>query len=290
MSKKKKILLLGSKGMAGHVIYYYFKNHADYDLIDVARSSEFFDPSYKLDLTDFTQLGKILDYEIPDVVINCIGVLNNDAETHPDKAILLNSYMPHYLAGRGVQLQYKVIHISTDCVFNGKKGGYKKDDIKDGFGFYAQSKALGEINYGNNLTLRTSIVGPELKHNGIGLFDWFMNQSGNIKGYSRAYWTGVTTIELAHAIKAAIEQDLTGLHHLVNDAKISKFDLLGLFKTIFNRDDINIIASGDYHVDKSLVVTDPVFQYEVPTYKKMIEDMKLWMITHQHLYYYKLTD
>jgi dTDP-4-dehydrorhamnose reductase len=286
MEQVKKVIIIGSKGMAGHVMFEYLNENTNYEVIGIARGNDFYIPKYDLDITDFKKLKNVLIDEEPDIVINCIGILNKDAEDHPDNAILLNSYFPHFLAGIGKDISFKVIHVSTDCVFNGKKGGYKEDSIKDGFGIYAQSKALGEINYGNNLTLRTSIIGPELKLSGIGLFHWFMQQKGKIKGYSEAYWTGVTTIELAKAVYAAIEQDITGLHHLVNDSKINKFDLTNLFKTVFVRNDVSIEAYEAYKVDKSLIRTNYSFDYSVPSYEKMIKEMKQWIRDHKELYNY----
>jgi dTDP-4-dehydrorhamnose reductase len=215
----KKILIVGSKGMAGHIIYHYLKEKTDFEVVDIARGSDSHVPTHPIDVTHFDKLKEVLKLEQPDYVINCIGVLNKDAEDNPEKSILLNSYFPHFLAKVGNEINFRLIHISTDCVFNGQKGNYLEDSIKDGFGFYAQTKALGEVSYGKNLTLRTSIIGPELKENGIGLFHWFMNQSGNINGYSSALWTGVTTLELAKGIVEAIKQEISGLHHFVNDGK-----------------------------------------------------------------------
>ncbi len=282
----KKVFIIGSKGMAGHVIYNYFKENTKFELVDIARGTEFHTPSYQMDVTNFLELKKILHIEKPDVVINCIGILNKDAEEHPDKAILLNSYLPHFLAQTGTQIGFKLIHISTDCVFNGKKGGYTEISEKDGIGFYAQSKGLGEVSYGRHLTLRTSIIGPELKDNGIGLFHWFMNQEGTIKGYSRAYWTGVTTLELAKALVESIEQDVKGLHHLVNESKINKFELTNLFKEVFKKSLIEIEPYDGYIVDKSLIRTNIEFDYSVPTYPVMIKEMKGWIDDHLNLYGY----
>jgi dTDP-4-dehydrorhamnose reductase len=281
---KKKIFIIGSKGMAGHVIYHYLKENTNFKVVDAARNNGFFKSDYNLDITDFKQLGTIIAAEAPDVVINCIGILNKDAEDNPDTAILLNSYLPHFIAMLGKDLGFKLIHISTDCVFNGKRGDYTVNDIKDGIGFYAQSKALGEVCYGENLTIRTSIVGPDLKDDGIGLFNWFVKQHGKIKGYTKAFWTGVTTVELAKAIVAAIEQNIQGLHHLVNGEKISKYDLIDIFKMVFERNEIQIEAFDGYQVDKSLVKNDSDFKYNVPPYKQMIEEMKKWVERHANLY------
>lgn len=288
MEQMKKILIVGSKGMAGHVINFYLKENTSYQIVNIARDTQFFIPDYQVDVADFSTLETILSKEKPDFVINCIGILNQQAENAPDQGILFNSYLPHFLAKKGSEIGYKLIHISTDCVFSGKTGGYTENSLKDGKGYYAQSKALGEVLYGNNVTLRTSIIGPELKQNGIGLFHWFMNQTGQIKGYTNAYWTGITTIELSKAIISVVEQDLTGLYHLVNSEKISKFNLLSLFKKVLEKHDIVISEYPDYYVDKSLIRTDGTFKYTVPGYETMILEMKLWIKRHSYLYEYKL--
>jgi len=113
----------------------------------------------------------------------------------------------------------KIIQISTDCVFSGKDGGYKEDSFRDGDTIYARTKALGEINNNKDLTIRTSIIGPDINEDGIGLFHWFMKQSGTIYGFRNAYWTGVTTIELAKGIEKFIEYNVTGIYHFVPTEK-----------------------------------------------------------------------
>jgi dTDP-4-dehydrorhamnose reductase len=280
----KKVLIIGSKGMAGHVIYDYLKENTNYIISDIARGVESHVPTYQVDVTDFEALTLIIENDRPDYVINCIGILNKDAEDNPDKAILLNSYFPHYLAKLGTKNKFKLIHVSTDCVFDGKKGGYKEDSLKDGLGFYAETKALGEVIYSDHLTIRTSIIGPELKKDGIGLFHWFMQQDGEIKGYTNAYWTGITTIELAKVIVAAINQDIEGLHHVVNNETISKYHLVSIFKDVFSRENVTILPYDDYLIDKSLLRTRHEFNYVVPAYQKMIYEMKDWIIKHNSYY------
>ena len=270
---RKKIIIIGSKGMAGHVMYNYFKALPDFDVIDISRNDDVFASNYKIDVTNTNALKTIFDKEQPTVVVNCIGVLNQDAENNPDKAIFLNTYFPHFLAKEGTCRGFKLVHISTDCVFNGKKGTYTEGDLKDGFGFYAQSKALGEVDYDVHLTIRTSIIGPELKSNGIGLFHWFMQQSGAISGYTKAIWGGVTTFELAKAVHSLLEQQTTGLIHLTNGYKISKFDLLSIIKNAFNANDVDINATEGKHVDKSLISTRQDFTYSVPSYHQMVLEM-----------------
>lgn len=280
---KKRILVIGSKGMAGHVIYHYLRSLKKYHVADISRNNAYFISTYTIvDITDFTALLHVLQTEKPDVVINCIGILIPEANANPDRAILINSYLSHYIARKGKELNFKLIHISTDCVFSGKKGGYIETDPHDGTGFYAQSKALGEVTYDNNLTLRTSLVGPELKSNGIGLFHWFMKQQGTINGYTKAIWTGVTTIEIAYAIEKAIDEEKTGLYHLVNNARISKYDLINMFRTVFEKDDIEIKPYDDYVVDKSLISS--VNDFPIPSYKEMVTNMRRWMAENKNMY------
>lgn len=279
----KKLLIIGSKGMAGHVIYYYFKNRQGFDVVDISRSHDNFHSNYILDVNNTIELEKIIQNEKPDVIINCVGVLNKDAEDNPAKAIFLNSYLPHFLAKLATQLNCKLIHISTDCVFNGKKGKYTETDVKDGIGFYAQSKALGEVEYDQHLTIRTSIIGPELKKNGIGLFDWLMHQEGTIKGYKNAIWSGVTTTELAKAIEPMILQNITGLFQLAN-SHINKFDLLVLIKQTFEKTKVNILPFEEYSSDKSLISTRTDFKFELNAYPQMLTEMKNWIHGYPNLY------
>jgi dTDP-4-dehydrorhamnose reductase len=284
---KKKVIVIGSKGMAGHVILQFLKETGLYDLVDISRDASFFPSSYHVDLSRLQELDSIVRAESPDVVINCVGILNQVAEQNPDSAVFFNSYFPHFLAKAGKRNQFKLIHISTDCVFSGKKGSYKEDDLKDGIGFYAQSKALGEVNYDNHLTLRTSIIGPELKTDGIGLFHWFMKQKGEVKGFTKAYWSGITTIELAKGIHSAINEDLSGLYHLVNGEKISKYELLYLINNAFDRE-LTIVPCDKYEVDKSLVNSRDDFSYRVGSYAGMVSELRDWITGHAHLYRHQM--
>lgn len=280
---KKKILILGSGGMVGHVVAMKLKD--EFDVTTVSRTNEIAPPDILADVTDFDALRNIYLKQDPEVIINCVGILNHIAEDHPDQAILINGYLPHFLEALTKGQKCKVIHISTDCVFSGKRGGYKEDDQKDGEGFYAQSKAIGELLNDKDLTLRTSLIGPELKNNGIGLFHWFSRQKDTINGYTEVFWTGITSIEIANAIRSAIEQDIKGLYHLVSSEKISKYNLLHLFKKHFTNTGIAEIGpSAKFAYDKSLVNTRSDFNYAVPAYDDMIKEMKDWIMLHKKMY------
>lgn len=282
----ERVLILGSRGMAGHLIKLYLQENSKLIVGEVARIEETSANYFNIDVTNLAKLDQVLNLFAPDFVINCIGVLNRDAEDNPDKAIFLNSFLPHYIARRGTELNFKLIHISTDCVFSGNKGRYKETDLKDGKGFYAQSKALGEVSYGNHITLRTSIVGPEIKNSGIGLLHWFLKSKEKyIKGYENVFWGGVTTLQLAKAILELINNPaIFGLIHLTNSQKISKFELLNIFNKVFNKE-IKILPVAGYRVDKSLIAT--VLYPDIslpPTYEKMVIDLKAWMDSHHNIY------
>lgn len=281
----KKILVIGIRGMAGHVIYNYLNKKENYNVYGIARNITESEKEFSLDVFDTEKLKHIIADNSFDFVINCIGILNKDAEDNPSKAIWFNSYFPHFLEEITKDTTSKILHISTDCVFNGKKGEYKEDDFKDGEGFYAQSKALGEIINDKDLTIRTSIIGPELNKNGIGLFHWFMNQSGEINGYTSAIWSGVTTFELAKAIEYVIENPIKGLVHLTNGIPINKYDLLNIFKEIWNKDEITVNPYNGKVVDKSLVKSERL-NYTVPSYKEMLEGQNQWMAEFSNLYTY----
>jgi dTDP-4-dehydrorhamnose reductase len=283
---KKKIIILGSSGMLGHVVTLYFKKFPNlFDVVDVSRTSNLIKPSVLLNVTDFDSLNQLIESENPNVIINCVGILNMNAEQNPADAILVNSYLPHFLEKVTFNTICKVIHISTDCVFSGKRGSYKESDYTDADGFYAKSKALGELNNAKDLTIRTSIIGPEMHTNGIGLFQWFSTQQGTINGYTEVYWTGVTTIELTKFIFHCLQTDLVGLYHLVNNDPISKFDLLNLFKQVFENSKVNeIVPSHQHSYDKSLLNTRKDYDYIVPNYLEMIYEMKKWILDYLPLY------
>lgn len=280
----KKILVLGSSGMLGHVVTKYFEEKG-YEVYNLSHRVRLNERTRVMDVTNFREFDQYLDSLSVDAVINCIGILNEDAERHPDKAILLNSYLPRFLEKKYLDTAVKIIQISTDCVFSGKDGGYKEDSFRDGDTIYARTKALGEINNNKDLTIRTSIIGPDINEDGIGLFHWFMKQSGTVYGFKNAYWTGVTTIELAKGVEKFIEHNVTGIYHFVPTEKISKFDLLSTINDVFARN-ITILTREDYKVDKSLINTRSDLDYKIPSYKEMIEEMKEWIDCHSELYRY----
>ena len=282
----KKLLVIGIKGMAGHMLYTYFSANQLYDVYGLARNIESSRKLLNVDVSDTKQLRTIFAENEFDYVVNCIGILNKDAEDHPSKAIWFNSYFPHYLEEITKDTQTKIVHISTDCVFSGKEGQYTENDIKNGIGFYAQSKALGELTNTKDVTIRTSIIGPELNQSGIGLFHWFMSQSDDIqlKGFTNAFWSGLTTLELGKVVIAILDQNITGLIQVAPPSKIDKYTLLSLFNSVYRNGAIAIVPDGNYYVDKSLISIRTDFEYQVPDYQNMLESQKQWILEYSSLY------
>jgi len=282
MLSRQKVVVLGSLGMAGHIMAEVLDKTGDYEVFGIARQSGNYVDKV-LDVTDAEALERYLEEVHPSYVINCVGALVSQSKNDVSTAILLNSFLPHFLSKLGDALNYKLIHFSTDCVFSGKEGQYTEESYRDGDDNYARSKALGEVINDKDLTIRTSIIGPELKINGTGLLDWFFKQTDMVNGYTQAYWSGVTTLELAKATVAFLKQDITGLYQLCPDDKISKFELLKLFSKIWEKK-LEVIPFENYTVDKSLVCTRTDFNYETPEFEKMLIETKQWMEDHPTYY------
>ncbi len=279
-----KILVLGCNGMAGHLISLYFKEQG-HEVVGFARSeSKLLNSTIVGDVLDMALIKKTIDEGNYDAIINCIGLLNQFAENSKTMAILLNGYLPHYLVEITKDNKTKVIHMSTDCVFAGNDGPYYEDTLPNGATFYDRSKAMGEINNDKDLTFRNSIVGPDIKVSGIGLFNWFMAQEGPIGGFTGAIWTGVTTYTLAKAMEQALKENLTGLYNLVNNEFINKFDLCSLFNKYFRGGEVVINPNDKLQLDKSLRRKRTDFSFVVPSYEQQIKEMREWVDTHLSLY------
>ena len=280
-----KVLVLGGNGMAGNMIKTYFEENG-YDVYYTQTKNSRDNKVYLYDIMkNMKKLEKIIAEIKPNLVINAIGILNKMAEDYKVLAVTVNSLFPHYVDELSQKYNFKFIHMSTDCVNSGKKGEYIESDTPDATTFYGRTKALGEINNERNLTFRTSIIGPDVNANGIGLFNWFMKQEGSINGYCNVIWSGVTTLELAKAMETAYKQDLCGLYFLLNNETINKYDLVNLFKKYMNKE-IVINKYYDVKENKSMKCTRKDFNYVIPSYEKMIEEMANFIFNHRDKYNY----
>ena len=264
-----KILVLDSKGMVGHVMTMYFQEHG-HEVIGFE------------DICNFSALEEVISKNGFDAIINCSAVINQDADNDHVTAVKVNSLLPHFLSEKTAGTKTVIVHRSTDCIYSGRKGHYTLDDWPDANSFYARSKALGEIVNEKDITIRTSLIGPETDVAGTGLFNWFYRQK-EAKGYANAIWTGVTTIEFAREVEWLLKEKKHGLLQLVPNYSISKYELLLLFEKYYpaNR---KIDRFENSLVDKSLVqICDGLV---IPDYETMIADMREWTDKHQSIYKY----
>jgi len=271
--------------MAGHLVASYLRDTVHFNVSDVGPRREFRAGSLLCDMSDRAAIVRLLESERPEVVVNCLGVLVSASEVMKLDAIWVNSYLPHFLYEHCQRLGTRLVHLSTDCVFSGNNGPYPENAHRDGDLFYDRSKALGELDGMGALTIRCSIIGPELSPDGSGLFNWLMMQHGHVRGYSRAMWSGVTTLELARFIGRVIIEfsTLSGLIHYSVPGGISKYDLLVAIGKKFSRE-INIEPVSEPVIDKRLLCTRDEFGEGPPPYEQQLQELKTWIDEHTDLY------
>lgn len=282
-----KFFICGCNGMAGHTISLYLQEQGHevygFDLHESKLIKSFAGNAFDTE----TIANAIKDGKY-DTVINCIGVLNQFAENNHALAAFLNSYFPHFLAKTTEGTDTQVIHMTTDCVFSGKKGSYTEHDLRDGETFYDRSKALGELDDDKNLSLRNSIVGADINPNGIGLLNWFMNNTKGenpvVNGFTMAMWTGQCTYQLAKTMEVAAKERAHGLVNAVPDTDISKYELLKLFNKYLRGGRVQINPVEGVNADKSLKRTNWDFNYRIPDYEQMVAEMAEWIFKHKDLY------
>lgn len=259
--QKPRILILGANGMLGSTLFRVFssdENLVTFGTLRDERKTRYFDSDLRQNLIsnvymdDDTSLLSAFSIARPDVVINCIGLIKQrpNASNYID-ALSINAVLPHRLAKFCTDLGARFIHFSTDCIFSGKAGKYVEDDLPDAQDLYGRSKFLGEVNYGDAVTFRISIIGHELDSK-RSLVDWFLGQSAEIKGFRRAIFSGLPTIEVARVVKDLVipNRELKGLYHLSVDP-ISKLDLLQLVAKTYKKD-IIITPDDTLVIDRSL--------------------------------------
>ena len=262
MSQKRiKVLVLGASGMLGNAVLKFFSESSGFDVYGSARSSTVLKLLPKklhshvltgIDIESFDSIANLFAVVHPDVVINCIGLVKQLAEADdPLAAIPINAILPHRLARLCQVGKARLVHMSTDCVFSGSKGMYEEADAPDANDLYGRTKFLGEVDYPNAITLRTSIIGHELAGN-RSLVGWFLAQEGSVKGFKRAIFSGLPTVEIARIIRDHVipNPELRGLHHVSADP-INKYDLLRLVAQVYEKN-IEIIPDNTLTIDRSL--------------------------------------
>lgn len=256
-----RYLVLGATGMLGHQ----FMRTCHYRGIEVfgtVRSKSKLPPAlinskdllFELqDATNLNKISTIIEDTKVDAIVNCIGIVKQShlASDHV-QSISINSLLPHQLNSLCVKHNIRLVHISTDCVFDGTKGMYSESDQCNATDLYGKSKHLGEVDYGNTITLRTSIIGHEASDNTHGLLEWFLAQNSEVEGFTQAYFSGLTTNNLSNTIISIIEDSVlpSGLYHVASK-RISKYDLLKIISEVYNFK-IGISPSDNFKIDRSL--------------------------------------
>lgn len=278
--------------MLGHALFRAFFARPELDAHATARTLDGVERHFSPDLSrkvrvgvdadDLDSLASAFASVRPDVVVNCIGLIKQSPEAAaPLKAITLNALLPHRVAALCRDSNARLIHISTDCVFDGKKGMYTEDDVPNADDLYGQTKMLGEVREPHCVTLRTSIIGHELRSR-LGLVEWFLSQTAPVRGFTKAIYSGFPTVEMARIIVDFVlpNRDLSGVYN-VSSAPISKYDLLGLVARRYGKE-IRIDAHDGFVLDRSLDSTR--FQaktgYRPPAWPELVDAM--WRDHREH--------
>lgn len=279
----KKILILGANGMLGGSLHRYFSNTHN-TVVGTVRSElaskqlanmGFSNIIKDIEVTNYQLLEDTISELKPDYVFNCIGLIKQLSQSElPVSAIEINSLLPHKLAQICTKYGAKFIHFSTDCVFSGSVGGYVESSLPDAKDLYGRSKLLGEVDYDNHLTLRTSIIGHELNSN-VSLVDWFLSQSNSVKGFSQAIFSGLPTCYIAEFLDEYVigNSGLSGLYHLSAEP-IDKYSLLLLIKQKYDVE-LDIIDYPDFVIDRSLNSDNlrELINFKPPQWPELIEKM-----------------
>ncbi|WP_031434439.1 dTDP-4-dehydrorhamnose reductase family protein [Methylomarinum vadi] len=282
-----RVLILGASGMLGNAVLKLFVKegiHETWGTVRSAAAKRLFSNQIEsrlitgIDALNQDALLDVFAQIRPDVVINCVGLIKQLENANDPLAVLpINSLLPHHLAKLCLLVGARLIHVSTDCVFSGEKGRYTEADESDAKDLYGKSKYMGELHdYAHVITLRTSIIGHELNSN-HGLVDWFLSQKKEVKGYTKAIFSGLPTVELAKVIHDWVlpKPSLSGLFH-VSARPIAKYDLLKLVAEIYDQD-IIIQPEDRVVIDRSL--DSSRFQqatgYRAPDWPELIENMRL---------------
>lgn len=283
--QKERVLILGITGMLGHTLFKEMNKNTDLEVFGTTRNKNGLENYFtddemikirgNVDADNFETVIRAIASVQPTIIINCIGIIKQlPISKDPLTAINVNAQLPHRISLVARSANARFIHISTDCVFNGKKGNYTENDHSNAEDLYGRTKFLGEVTYPHCVTLRTSIIGHELKTN-YSLVDWFMSQKNDVNGFTKAMYSGFPTIEIVNIISNYVipNKNLTGLYHVSSDS-ISKFDLLNILKEVYKKD-ININSFSDFVLDRSM--NSDKFKtatgYVSPSWNKLIEDM-----------------
>ena len=275
-----KILVIGCNSVLGQVVSLYcIQQGHRVNGLDNKHLYDFgFHNFYQFEIVkeEFMSIFAVASAGRYDAIINCAALLIKDSESNPELARIVNSDFPHFLERMFKDSKTIIVHRSTDCIFSGKKGNYTLNDEPDGHSVYAKTKACGELNNPKDITIRTSLIGPDRNIAAPDLFGWFNNLRGVVRGFANSIWTGITTIEYAKEALYLIEKKAHGVFQCVPDKSISKYELLLLFEKFFPKNR-TIIKIDNERNDKSLKQEIGNYGLYVPSYEEQIKEMKDWI-------------
>ena len=279
-----KVLILGVNGMLGFTLLNYLNTKKKINLFGTIRNkkfntSKFSNKIYKnLNVKNFDLLEKKIKILAPDVLINCIGIVKSEVKkSNMKNVITINTKLPNFLNKISNKYKFRFLHISTDCVFSGNKKEYSERNIPDPVDLYGNSKLKGEFSSKKNLVIRTSLIGHEIKHK-RGLLEWFLKQKLSVNGFSKAFFSGLTVLELSKIIykKILFNYKLKGLYH-VSGNRIDKYNLLKKIKKIYNKK-IDINKNDKFKIDRSLDSSKfrKMTNYKIKSWDKMIKENRIY--------------
>ena len=279
-----RVLILGGDGMLGHRLFLHLRDrhevrvtlrrpledYEEYDLFD-------HDNSYpEVDTRDEDRLLEVMSDFRPEAVVNAVGIVKQrESAKAAIPSLEINALLPHRLAVMCRAVGARLLHMSTDCVFSGRRGGYTEEDVSDAEDLYGRTKFLGEVAEPGCITLRTSIIGLELSRKG-GLIEWFLAQEGEIRGFTRAIYTGLTTAEMSRVIERVLVEhpDLSGVWQVAAEP-INKYDLLVRLAEVLGREDIHIVPDESVKIDRSLsgLAFERATGYHAPGWNEMLQEL-----------------
>lgn len=278
-----RVLILGGDGMLGHRLLLHLRDkhevrvtlrrnlgaYEEYRLFDRASYPE-------VDARNEDRLLEVMADFRPEAVVNAVGIVKQrESAKAAIPSLEVNALLPHRLAVMCRAAGARLVHMSTDCVFSGRRGGYTEEDVSDAEDLYGRTKFMGEVAQPGCVTLRTSIIGLELSRKG-GLIEWFLSQKGEIWGFTHAIYTGLTTAEMSRIIERVLVRhpDLSGVWQVASEP-ISKYELLVRLAEILGREDVHLVPDDSVKIDRSLsgLAFERATGYHAPGWDEMLQEL-----------------
>jgi len=282
-----KILILGSTGILGGTLSLFLNQKKNITIHFISRSKKNKAHIYLKDFTDFNKLKNIILEIKPTHIINCVGITKyNNSYKVKTLTKLINTKLPQYLSNMCLKNKIFFLHISTDCVFSGKKGNYTDKSKKDALDTYGVSKSKGEVKNEYTTTIRTSFIGPE-QNSKKSLLNWFLSKKRGVNGFNNAFFSGLTSLEISQIIFKYFLKNKILYNKIINVGgnTISKYDLLSNIANIFNKK-ILITKFTDFKIDRSLNCQKfkRITKYKDKSWLKMLRELKIFMIDNNYKY------